>query len=138
MAPLPEHTPSRLSLGSLEAEVLELLWNLGTTTAKAIHTQILANPDRELAYASVTTVLKRLAKKGWVKSYKQGRTFYWEPLVSQTNARILNAHDRLQQFLAVGNPDIVAAFADSLDASSLAQIEAIADRIRTLRQQQEG
>lgn len=137
MAPLPDHTPNRLSLGSLETEILELLWHLGTTTAKTIHLQILADPDRELAYASVTTVLKRLAQKGWVRSHKQGRTFYWEPLVSQKNARILTAHDRLREFLAVGNPDIVAAFADSLDASSLAQIEAIADRIRTLRAQQE-
>ncbi|MEM6427455.1 MAG: CopY family transcriptional regulator, partial [Cyanobacteria bacterium P01_D01_bin.128] len=44
MAPLPEHTPKRLSLGSLETEILQLLWQFGTTTAKAIHTEILADP----------------------------------------------------------------------------------------------
>ncbi|MEM6427362.1 MAG: BlaI/MecI/CopY family transcriptional regulator [Cyanobacteria bacterium P01_H01_bin.119] len=135
MAPLPEHTPKRLSLGSLETEILQLLWQFGTTTAKAIHTEILADPDRELAYASVTTVLNRLAQKGWVKAHKKGRSFYWEALVSEKNAQILNAHDRLQQFLAVGNPDIVAAFADSLDSRSLEQIEAIAERIRAVRAQ---
>jgi predicted transcriptional regulator len=43
----------------------------------------------------------------------------------------------LNQFLAVGNPDVVAAFADSLDATSLEQIEAIALRLQAARQARE-
>jgi predicted transcriptional regulator len=43
----------------------------------------------------------------------------------------------LQQFLAIGNPDIVAAFADSLDRSSIEQIEAIAERLQAIRKAQE-
>jgi predicted transcriptional regulator len=85
----------------------------------------------------VTTVLNRLAKKGWVSRQKQGKAFCWRPRISQQEAQVLQAHDQLKQFLAVSNPDIVAAFADSLDAASLDQLDAIAQRIQAARQQRE-
>lgn len=137
MAPLSNHSPKQLSLGPLEAEILEILWALGSATVKDIHDRILTNPDRELAYASVTTVLRRLAQKGWVACDKQDRAFQWRPLVSQTEAQVLQAHERLQRFLAVGNPDVVAAFANELDCASADKLEAIAQRLKLARQARE-
>lgn len=137
MAPLPSHRPKQLSLGSLEAEVLEILWTLGSATVKEVHDRILADPNRELAYTSVTTVLRRLAQKGWISCDRQEKAFQWRPLVSQQEANILKAHDQLQQFLAVGNPDVVAAFADSLDRASLDQLDAIAQRLQAVRKARE-
>jgi predicted transcriptional regulator len=133
MAPLPPHRPQKLSLGPLETEVLQIVWELGSATVKDVHERILSDPERELAYTSVTTVLRRLTKKGWLMCEKTERAFCWRPLVSRQEAQLLNAHARLNQFLAVSNPDIVAAFADSLDAASVEQIEAIAQRLQALR-----
>jgi len=137
MPPLPEPRPRQLSLGPLETEILEILWELGTATVKDIHDRILADPDRELAYTSVTTVLRRLGEKGWLACDRHDRAFRWRTVVSREEAQIHQAHDRLQRFLAVGNPDVVAAFADSLDAASLNQLEAIAQRLKTARQARE-
>ncbi len=137
MSPLPNHRPRQLSLGPLETEVLEIVWQLGEVTVKDVHDRILADPDRELAYASVTTVLNRLVNKGWLACNQQGRSYRWYPLVNQEQAKVLQAYARLHEFLAVGNPDIVAAFADSLDQASLAQLEEIAQRIQALRQARE-
>jgi predicted transcriptional regulator len=133
MAPLPDHRPKQLSLGPLETEILKIVWELGCATVKDVHERILADPDRELAYTSVTTVLRRLTQKGWLSCEKQGRAFSWKPLVSRQEAQVLEAHNQLNRFLAVGNPDVVAAFADSLDAASLEQIEAIALRLQSAR-----
>ncbi|MGR3274793.1 BlaI/MecI/CopY family transcriptional regulator [Acaryochloris marina NIES-2412] len=137
MPSLPDFRPKQLSLGPLEFEILNLIWDLGTATVKQVHDQILTNPDRELAYTSVTTVLNRLTKKGWLACDKQNRSFIWRPLVSRAQANSLWAYDQLQQFLAVGNPDTVAAFADHLDQASVEQLEAIADKIRTARKARE-
>jgi predicted transcriptional regulator len=137
MAPLPDHRPRQLSLGPLETEILAWLWQLETATGKEIHDRILADPNRELAYASVMTVLHRLQQKGWVCCEKRDRALHWWPLVTQNQARALQAHDQLQQFLKVGNPDVVAAFADSLDSASLEKLDAIARRLRALRQARE-
>jgi predicted transcriptional regulator len=137
MSPLPDYRPKQLSLGPLETEILNIIWELDRASVKDIHDRILSDPDRELAYTSVTTVLNRLTKKGWLSCYKQGRVFYWQPLVSREEARAINSYEQLHQFLAVSNPDVVASFADSLDTASLQQMEAIASRLEAMRRQRE-
>ncbi|MBF2057923.1 MAG: BlaI/MecI/CopY family transcriptional regulator [Cyanobacterium sp. T60_A2020_053] len=134
MSFLPKYQPEKLSLGFLEQEILEILWEFGTATVKDVHEKILSDPDRELAYASVTTVLNRLTKKGWLKVEKKSRAFYWTPLISESQARAIQSYQQLQSFLAVSNPDLVASFADSLDTDSLEQITAIANRLKEIRQ----
>jgi predicted transcriptional regulator len=139
MSPLPNYRPKRLSLGTLETEILTIIWQLNCATVKEIHDQLLADPDRELTASSVTTVLERLKAKGWLRKHRRGRAFYWEALISQEEALAINAYEQLNRFLAIGNPDLVASFADSLDHGSIEQIEAIAERLKAFRQQkQEG
>lgn len=133
MVPLPNHRPRQLSLGPLETEILEIIWGLGSATVKDVHDQILSNPDRELAYASVTTVLNRLVIKGWLTCDKQDRSFIWHPTISVAEAKSIQAYEQLNRFLAVGNPDIVAAFADQLDNSSIEQLEAITKKLQAIR-----
>lgn len=134
MSPLPDYRPKQLSVGPLEAEILSIVWELGSASVKDVHDRILSDPNRELAYTSVTTVLRRLTEKGWLTCNKQGKAFYWQPLVTKKQADMIKAHDQLQRFLAVGNPDVVAAFADSLDEAASQQIEAIAKKIQAARQ----
>lgn len=132
--PLPKYCPKQLSLGPLEKEILHIMWELGCVTVKDVHKRILSDPKRRLTSASVTTILNRLTKKGWLVCNKESRRNYrWQPLVSQKEARILQANEQLHQFLAVGHPDVVAAFADSLEQASVEQFEAIAQKIQALR-----
>jgi predicted transcriptional regulator len=137
MSPLPNHRPHKLSLGSLESEILSIIWDLGVATARDIHDQILANPDRELAIASVMTVLNRLTKKGWLSSEKKGKVICWQALITREEFQVLNAYNQLHSFLQVGNADIVAAFADDLDLASQTRLEAIAQKLKELRQAKE-
>lgn len=137
MASLPQYRPKKLSLGPLEAEILEIIWDLKVATVKNVHEQILQDPDRELAYTSVTTVLQRLTSKGWLKCSKKGKAFSWQPLISREQSQVLRSYEQLNDFLAVSNPDVVAAFADSLDTASLEQIDAIASRLNNIRRQRE-
>lgn len=140
MTPLPNYRPHKMSLGNLEKEILAIIWQLGKVTVKDVHDRILTDPNRELAYTSVTTVLRRLTEKGWLvcqKQEKKGRAFQWEAKVSRHQAQSLQAYDHLNKFLAVGNAEMVAAFADQLDNASLEQIEEIAAKLKVIRQQRE-
>ncbi len=137
MASLPNYRPKKLSLGPLESEILGIVWNLKVATVKNVHDRILQDPDRELAYTSVTTVLQRLTQKGWLKCSKKGKAFSWQALISREQAQALYSYEKLNGFLAVSNPDLVASFADSLDTASLEQIEAIASRLNHIRRQRE-
>lgn len=137
MTSLPNYRPKQLSLGPLEAEILEIVWQVGCATVKDIHDRILSDPDRELAYTSVTTVLNRLTKKGWLVCNKEGRAFYYRSTVTKQQAQAIEAQEHLHRFLAVGSPEIVAAFADNLDAASVDQLNAIAQRIDEKRKARE-
>jgi predicted transcriptional regulator len=74
-----------------------------------------------------------LTQKGWLSCSKEKRAFYWRPLLSRLEAQGILAYEQLQNFLAVGNPDVVASFADSLDTASFEQLEAIALRLQAIR-----
>jgi predicted transcriptional regulator len=137
MAFLPNYRPKKLSLGPLEQEILEIVWSLEEVTVKDVHETILSDPNRELAYASVTTILQRLTQKGWLSCTKKGRAFYWKPLISKTQAQALKSYEKLNSFLAISNPDLVASFADSLDCASIEQIKAIAARLEEVRSNSE-
>ena len=137
MTPLPKYRPKQLSLGPLESELLNIIWDSKRLSATDIHDRILTDPDRELAYGSVMTVLRRLEQKGWVNCEKEGRTLYWQAQISRDEAQSLAAYHQLNRFLEVGDADIVAAFANDLDRTSMDKIEAIAARLKNLRQSRE-
>ncbi|MGB3298130.1 MAG: BlaI/MecI/CopY family transcriptional regulator [Phormidesmis sp.] len=137
MDSFPPYQPKNLTLGPLESEIVGILWKLGPTSATAIHQHILNDINRELTYSSVSTVLKRLMKKGWVGCDRDRRVHVWRSRISQQQAEILQAHEQLHRFLAIGSPEIVAAFADTLDDDSLAQMDAIAQKIKAARQARE-
>ncbi|PZU94026.1 MAG: CopY family transcriptional regulator [Pseudanabaena sp.] len=141
MTPLPKYRPKHLSLGPLETEILNMVWDGARLGATEIHDRILADPDRELAYGSVMTVLRRLEQKGWIKCEKEGRILYWQARISREEALAITAYDQLNRFLEISNADMVAAFANDLDRASIDKLEAIATRLQNIRQsreQQEG
>ena len=134
MSQLPKYRPKQLSLGPLESELLNIIWERSRLSATDIHDRILADPDRELAYGSVMTVLRRLEQKGWIACQKEGRSLYWQVLISREEAIALAAYQQLNRFLEVGDADIVAAFANDLDLASMDKLEAIAARLKNIRQ----
>ena len=119
MSSLPNYRPALRSLSPLGSEILDLLWAGEPMTVRNIHEKIFGDPACELAYASVTTVLNRLVKNGWVKSDRQ--------------KQVLKTHDPIQNFWAMGQPDVIATFADEADEASLDQLEAIALQINAAR-----
>ncbi len=72
-------------LGSLEAEVMAVLWQAGTPLSVR-QTADRLNADRAalLAYTTVMTVLSRLAGKGILTRERSGRGYVYEPVARDT------------------------------------------------------
>lgn len=64
-------------LGETEMEVLHHVWDLGEATVADVRDRILE--DREVAYTTVMTVLKKLADKGYLDYHKDGRSYVYHP-----------------------------------------------------------
>ncbi|MFB6247815.1 MAG: BlaI/MecI/CopY family transcriptional regulator [Salinibacter sp.] len=68
-------------LGETEMEVLHHVWDLGEATVADVRERILE--DRDVAYTTVMTVLKKLAEKGYLTYHKEGRSYVYAPAQSQ-------------------------------------------------------
>lgn len=69
----------------LELACLNVLWRVGE--AKVRDVQQALEPEHNLAYTTVLTVLDRLARKGIVERRLQGRSFVYSPAVSRETLR---------------------------------------------------
>ncbi len=68
---------SLTQLGETEMEVLHHVWALGEATVADVRARMLE--EREVAYTTVMTVMKKLADKGYFTYRKEGRTYVYAP-----------------------------------------------------------
>lgn len=73
----PENDGLRKFFGSLEADIMEIIWTQGPLTAK--RAQYFLGKKREYAYTTVMTVLNRLTEKAFLTRLKQGHAFIYSP-----------------------------------------------------------
>jgi BlaI family transcriptional regulator, penicillinase repressor len=64
---------SRYGLGSLQTEVLEVIWELGEVTVAQVVEQI--GRRRHVSYTTVLVAVQKLEKKGWLAHRSEGRAY---------------------------------------------------------------
>lgn len=70
--------PRWMLFGELERVVMEQLWTASEPqTVRDVHAAL--SPQRNLAYTTIMTVLRRLADKGLVVQYRQERAHRYAP-----------------------------------------------------------
>ena len=80
MGPRRRHTLAEV-LGPLEAEVMEVAWELGEVTVRDVHETL--NQSRPVAYTTVMTTMGRLADKGLLRRVEDQRAHRFTPLLSR-------------------------------------------------------
>ena len=68
---------SLYGLGPLQAEVMEMVWDLGEATVSQIHEQILRR--RKVTYTTALVAMQKLDKKGWLTHRREGRANVYKP-----------------------------------------------------------
>ena len=70
-------------LGPLEADVMRVLWDARTpTSVRAVLDELNERRSPHLAYTTVMTVMARLADKGVLRRYRDGRGYLYEATVA--------------------------------------------------------
>ena len=108
--------------GDLEASIMDQLWSRDEPcTVREMHTDL--QPQRELAYTTVLTVMDNLYKKGWLRRQPVGRAHRYTPTVSrgEYGARLmrdaLTASGDAQQALLTFVGDLSPAEVDAVRAA---------------------
>jgi len=81
----PTRPPKRevKPLTAAELEMMNVIWRIGPCTVNQILEQLA--PQRELAYTSVSTIVRILEQKGHVSSAKEGRGHVYAAVVPKTD-----------------------------------------------------
>jgi predicted transcriptional regulator len=68
-------------LTATELEMMNVIWRIGPCSVLQVVEQL--RPERELAYTSVSTIVRILEQKGYVTSSKEGRGHLYDAAVSK-------------------------------------------------------
>jgi predicted transcriptional regulator len=89
----------RFTLGPLEAEVMEILWNSAECSVR----QVTERLERKVAYTTVSTTMDRLFRNSLVRRKMSDRVFLYCPRVTPEQWQKLAARDVVTRFLARPN-----------------------------------
>ena len=115
---------SNPELTELHLDIMRVLWERGRATVAEVHRALAA---RGLAQATISTLLRRLEKKGVIAHDKVGREFAYRPLLSIDAAKRALVTQMTKRML----PDTVPALIHALwkrrkvSAAELAEVKAL-------------
>ena len=84
------------SLGAAEAEILKIVWELNEATVQQIWEKL--PQERNIAPATVQTVLRRLRRKGYVKSSAEGKAHVFSPAIKPEKVISKSVGDFVNRF----------------------------------------
>lgn len=70
-------------LTATELELMNILWILGFGTVRDVMAKL--PEDRDLAYTSVSTIIRILEQKGMLESRKEGKAHIYSPKMEKTH-----------------------------------------------------
>ena len=71
-------------IGPLQLRVMHFIWKHGPATVHAVHSHLNAQPDSPtLAYTTILTVMRNLAKRGVLDQQPIGRSHRFAPLIDE-------------------------------------------------------
>lgn len=69
-----------LRLGDLQLRILEVLWKHPDSGVGAVHEAL--KPERDLAYTTIATMLRKMEARGLVTHREEGRSFLYRAAVA--------------------------------------------------------
>jgi predicted transcriptional regulator len=124
----------QLALGRLEISVMEVLWERGDSSVRAVVEKL----DRRLAYTTVMTTLDRLFKKDLLNRYKLNRSFVYSPQLSRREWEQKRAVEIVADFLAGPEPSrelLLSCFLDVVGKQDAALLDELEKKVRMKRKE---
>lgn len=115
-----------MKLTTAEEQIMHIVWKLKEATVREILNEF---TDRDLAYNTVSTLLKILEKKGFVSHKAYGNTFVFYPLVQKDAYAKKHLTKFIKEYFNNSFPAMTSFFAKENDLS-VEDIEEILNRTK--------
>jgi len=112
----------RYRLGDLQLHIMRVLWQRGSASVADVQEAL---GERELAYTTIATMLRRMEERGLVKHKSEGRAFLYRAAVPPEAVSRSMAGDLLENLFAGSLADMMAHLLRTRDVSreELARLE---------------
>jgi predicted transcriptional regulator len=124
-------------LGKLERALLERLWTYGESSVREVH----QHHQPALAYTTVMTTLDRLYKKGLLHRRKEGRAFFYSPVMSRTEYRQSVTRELVRMVLENAEPapaGVFSCFVDAVTEKDARLLKDLESMVKQKRRETEG
>ena len=124
----------QLTLGPLEIEVMEVVWNCGESSVR----DVVAKLESRLAYTTVMTTLDRLFKKGLLDRHKSDRAFVYSPSFSRQQWERTRAGNLVAGFLSGPHRSrelLLSCLLDAVGEHDAKLLDTLEKRIRSRRKE---
>jgi predicted transcriptional regulator len=115
-------------LTEVELELMTVLWSLGEGTVAEVLERL--SPDRELAYTSVSTIIRILEQKGVLKARKEGRGHIYSPVLKKAAYEARTVQHVVDKVFGGTPIALVKQLLETMDATDeeLAELRALVNR----------
>lgn len=119
-------------LGSLEQEIMDLLWSLGSASGKEVFGLI--KSTRGIALTTVLTVLERLWKKGLVTKVKGESVYIFRPSYTKDDFARKVSRETLKGLFEISVSGASASFVDMLSESDPDELDRLSALIKAKKE----
>ena len=121
----PPKSALRRTLTATELEMMSVIWRLEPCTVSQVQEAL--KPERDLAYTSISTIIRILEQKGFVDSEKVGRGHQYSAALSKQDYQALSLEHLVSKVFDDTPSLLVQRLLDSdtLSEKELAQIRAL-------------
>lgn len=120
----PEKQGTQVALFDLEADIMDVVWSHEWPQFAVRDVLEVLQEERDIAYTTVMTTVKRLYDKGLLERRKDGRRFLYEPLMGRDEFHARMAVQVMRSLPEAGRDAAMSALIDEMsDAETLDRLE---------------
>lgn len=125
-----ENAPVPPTLGLLERAVMEQVWDTGESTVRDVLLALNAAADRDRAYTTVMTIMRKLDRKGMLTRRREGKTDFYMAVIDREAYKQARARAEVSAVIREYGDLAYANFArevTELDPARRAELRRLAD-----------
>jgi predicted transcriptional regulator len=119
----------RRTLGELQHAIMAVVWDRGEATTAEVHEAL---AERELAFTTIATMLRKMEDKGIVAHRAAGRQFVYRATVSEDEVRRSMVGELVERLFG-GDPRALVAHLVSENEIDAAELRGLRQRLEPAR-----
>lgn len=128
----------KLSLFDLEAEIMEIVWDLNQSHFTVSDVVEVISSNRDVAYTTIMTTISRLFEKGLLHREKVGRKYQYRAIQSRQEYIVQLTKDVIQQLPPIGQQTAISMLVEHIEDADDDELLRLEEMIRQKRLNSEG